>query len=145
DPRTNGFSPYGSLGYYAITGSVENAHLPDRFAIPENAPTGTVVGVVSGVNPYGGPLSFTITSGDTNKIFAIDSSGTLTVANATGTVFSNNPTNLLDYEALARNTQLPVQFELLVDIAHLGNQLMNELNHRVVVAVTNVNEPPQVT
>ncbi len=49
---------------------------------------------------------------------------------------------LLDYEALARNTQLTVQFELFVDIEDTLNAALAEIGRRVVVAVTNVNEPP---
>jgi len=132
NPFTNGFSPYASLGYYSITGSVANARLPSRFAIPENTPNGTLVGVVPANNPNGDPLTYTITSGNTGNTFAIDNSGNLSVAVNT----------LLDYEALARNTQLTVQFQMFVDIVDTLNPALTETNRRVLVAITNVNEPP---
>ncbi|PYI85848.1 MAG: hypothetical protein DME26_10045, partial [Verrucomicrobia bacterium] len=133
-PLTDGFSPYASLGYYSITGSVTNPRLPNRFVIPENTPTGTIVGTIPVSSPNHDPLTFTIASGNTGNTFTLDGSGTLSVATNT----------LLDYEALGRTTQLPVQFELLVSISDQRDLELTEIR-RVVVAVTNVNEPPAIT
>ena len=47
----DGFSAYGSLGFYAITGSVANPRLPDRFVIPENLPADRIVGTLPSLNP----------------------------------------------------------------------------------------------
>ena len=124
-----------SHGYYSITGSIANARLPNRFAIAENTPDGTLVGVVPASIPNGDPLTYNITSGNTGNIFALDNSGNLTVAVNT----------LLDYEALARNTQLAVQFQMFVDIVDTLNPALTETNRRVLVAITNVNEPPTLT
>lgn len=135
DPVLTGFSPYASLGYYSITGQVANARLPDRFAIGEYAPTGTVVGVVAPKPPNPDPLVYTIASGNTGNTFAIDNSGTLTVAN----------NSLLNYETLARNTQFPVQFQLLVNIIDGIQPAFTETNRRVLVAITNINEPPVIS
>jgi hypothetical protein len=132
---TSGFSSYASLGYYSISGSAANARVPTRFTLPENVTNGTVVGVIPAQNPAGDPLNFTITAGNTGGTFSIDASGTLTVADST----------LLDYEALARPTQFPVQFELFVDITNPEDSQQTELNRRVVVAITNVNEMPSLT
>ena len=135
DPVTSGFSSYASLGYYAVTGTVANARLPSRFAIPENAPNGTLVGVVAPLGTGGDPLIYLLNSGNTGNTFALDNAGNLTVTNNA----------LLDYEALARNTQFTVQFEMFVDIVDALNPLLTETNRRVVVAITNVNEAPTVT
>jgi hypothetical protein len=135
DPSTNGFSNYGSLGYYSITGSVANAALPDRFAIAEHATNGTVVGTVAAHNGRGDPLTFAIVSGTASNTFAIDNSGVLTV--------SYNRS--LDYTTLANQTQLTVQFQLFVNITDLLNASLSETNRRVVVAVLPVIGPPVIT
>src|SRR6185295_9604024 len=135
NPVNTGFSSYASLGYYSVTGSVANARLPNRFAIPENSTNGTLVGVVPATNPGGDPLVYTITTGNTGNSFAIDTSGNLSVAN----------NSLLNYETLATNTTLAVQFELFVDIENTLTPALTEANRRVVVAITNVNEGPSLS
>jgi hypothetical protein len=83
-------------------------------------------------NPEGHPLGFQIASGNEAGVFTINSAGLLTVASA----------GLLDYETLARDTQRPVQFELFIDLVDLTDGSLSETGRRVVVAITNVNEPP---
>jgi hypothetical protein len=73
DPRTDGFSSYASLGYYSITGSIANPQLPARFAIPENTPNGTIVGVIPLNNPNHDALEYAIIRGNTNNTFAVAS------------------------------------------------------------------------
>jgi hypothetical protein len=51
---------------------------------------------------------------------------------------------LLNYETLARQTQLPVQFELFVDIVDPLDPAGTETHRRVVVAITHVNKPPTI-
>ena len=134
-PLTNGFSAYASLGYYSITGSVANATLPARFSLAENATNGTPVGSLTVTNLGVDPLNLAIISGNTSNTFALDDNGTLTVANAV----------MLDYEALAKKTQLTVQFELFVNITNLANPALTEFNRRVVVQILDVNEAPSLT
>jgi hypothetical protein len=102
--------------------------------IPENTPTGTVLGVVPANNPNQDSLTYRISSGNISNTFAIDDSGSLSVADD----------SLLDYEALAGKTKFPVQFEMFVDILNPKNPVLNETNRRVVVAITNVNESPDL-
>lgn len=136
DPLTNGFSSYASLGYYSITGQVANARLPTRFAIPEHAPNGTVVGVVPARAPATDTLTYSITSGNRGDTFAIGNSGILTVVNNA----------LVDYQTLATNiSHAPVQFELFVNILDNLQPLFNETNRRVLVAITPIGEPPVIT
>jgi autotransporter-associated beta strand protein len=135
DPLTNGFSSYASLGFYSITGSVANVRLPTRFAIAENAPTGTLVGVVAPIAPLTDALSYQLTSGNMSNSFAIDNSGKLTVANNAA----------LDYEGLALMSQLTPQFELLVNIIDTTEPWLNETNRRVLVVITNINETPVIS
>jgi len=134
DPMTNGFSPYGSLGCYSVTGLVANARLPDRFSIPEHSPNNTVVGMVRAKNTGGDALAYSIVSGNSGGTFAIDNAGTLTVAD----------NQLLDYATLAAQTTLAVQFDLVVDIIGVQNPGLTETDRRVVVAVTPVLTPPVI-
>lgn len=135
DPLTNGFSNYASLGYYSVTGAVANARLPDRFEVAQHATNGTSVGLIKPVITTGDPLVFEITGGNLNGTFALDGSGRLSVANDSG----------LDYVTLGKNTQLPVQFELFVDIIDAAEASLSETNRRVVVAVLYVPTPPVIT
>ena len=131
---TNGFSSYASLGYYAITGSVVNARLPDRFSLPEHSTNGTVVGVVAAGSNQD-PLIYSIVSGNTGNTFTIDDSGTLRVGN----------NSLLSYVTLGGNSQLPVQFELFADITDTLHPSLSETNRRVVVAITFSPVPPIIS
>ena len=133
NPLTNGFSSYGSLGYYSITGIVEKPRLPNRFILREHADPGTIVGTVPHAPENYDSLSYVINAGNDSKIFAIDASGLLTVAESTA----------LDYGALANKTQSPVQLELFVDILDLEAPSHSEANRRVVVAI--LPEPPVIS
>ena len=132
NPQANGFSSYGSLGYYSVTGTVAGARLPTRFYLSERATNGTAVGTVPASNTNANLLVYAIASGNTSNTFAINNSGALTVANSA----------TLDYESLALKTMLQVQFELFVNITNTVDSAQTELNRRVVVVVTNVNEAP---
>jgi hypothetical protein len=132
-PLNDGFSTYASLGYYSITGTVAGVRLPSRFVIDESRPNGTVVGTVT--NTGAGTLAYSIISGNHNGAFVIDDSGVLTVANSAA----------LDYETLALNTALAVQYELFLNITNLTAPELTELNRRVVIRIRDVNEPPTLT
>ena len=134
NPLTDGFSAYGSLGYYSITGSIAGARLPTRLSVAEHAPVGDLVGTIY-PQSTNSAFAYSIVSGNNGNTFSIDSRGTLFVANNT----------LLDYTRLATNTTLPVQFQLFVNIADLVNPDLTELNRRVVVSVLDVNDAPVVT
>ena len=132
-PLTTGFSPYASLGYYSLTGSVAGARQPMRLSIPEHSPNGTTVGLLTPLNA-GNPVAYAIVQGNTNNTFALDNSGVLRVANNA----------LLDYDRLATNTMFPVKIELLVNITNLANPALTELKRRVLVAVLPVPVAPVV-
>ncbi len=131
---TDGFSSYGSLGYFKISGSITGAKTATRFSVPENTQDGVVLGVVPFDNPTGISLGYTIDSGNLSGAFSIDSQGQLSVANASA----------LDYEQLALGSQFPVQFELFVSITDVSNHQVLEGNRRVVVTLTDVNEAPVI-
>ena len=133
DPLTNGFSAYGSLGFYSITGSVANARLPDRFTIKEHSPNGTIVGLLSVQNSGHHQLAFAISSGGPGaSTLALDNSGSLSVARS----------DLLDYQTLELTSRFVVQIELFVQVTDLTDGSLNELGRRVVVGITPVQTPP---
>jgi len=132
NPLTDGFSSYGSLGYYSISGSVAGARLPTRLSVDERVPNNTVVGTVPATNPNSSPLVYTITGGNTGTTFSVDNTGVVRVAN----------NSLLDYHALAANPALyAAQFELFMNITNVNNPSFSETKRRVVISVAQVYAP----
>jgi Concanavalin A-like lectin/glucanases superfamily/Putative Ig domain len=124
NPLTNGFSAYASLGYYSIAGWVTGGRLPARLSVVEHSANGTLVGTVPASSSTN-LLAYTIISGNTGNTFSVDPTGAVHVANNT----------LLDYNRLATNTMLAVQFELFMNITNLDDPIQTELNRRVVISV----------
>lgn len=133
---TNGYTNYGSLGAYLITGTANGGVKPDRFSIAENSANGSPVGVVAPRRNHGGAaLSYTITSGNTGGAFSINpSTGAITVANSP----------ILDYEALSTRWDDPATLSLSVAITDASDPSLDE-TIRVVVTVSDVNEVPVIT
>ncbi len=93
------------------------------FSVDENSPDGTLIGVVSASDPDADILSYEIISGDTEEVFAIDSTGKITV----------NDSTKLDYEASKLYT--------------LGVRVSDGTSEKTVAVTINikdVNEPPVV-
>ena len=136
DPLVDGYTNYGSLGSYLITGSVVGGIKPVRFSIAENTATGTAVGTITPRNNHGtSTLVYAIASGNTNGTFAINSAtGALTVATSAA----------LDFEALSPRWDDPATIEMFVTITDAANPTLDE-NLRTVVTVTDVNEAPTIT
>ncbi|MCC7377424.1 MAG: cadherin domain-containing protein [Verrucomicrobiales bacterium] len=134
NPLTNGFSAYGSLGSYQITGVVARAQSADRFVIPENAPNGRVLGILSPRFGEHGPLVYRITRGNSNGAFALDNVGTLSVAN----------TSALNFEGLLLTNRTANNLEMTVEIVDTSNVGRRESDRRVVVTVADVSEPPSL-
>ncbi len=136
DPLGNGYTNYGCIGSYLITGSVVGGVKPIRFTLAENSPIGSNVGTVIPRNNHdGGTLTFAIASGNQNSAFAIDSTtGIITVANSAA----------LDYEALSLRWDELATIELFVSITDINNPTLNE-SLRTVITVTNINESPTIT
>jgi hypothetical protein len=124
NPFTDGFSAYASLGYYSIAGWVTGGRLPTRLSVVEHSANDTLVGTVP-ASSNTNLLAYTIVSGNTGSTFSVDDNGAVRVANNT----------LLDYNRLATNTMLAVQFELLMNITNLDDPTQTELNRRVVISV----------
>jgi hypothetical protein len=135
NPMGPGYSDYGSLGGYLISGSVSNGIRHDRFNLAENTPNGTPVGFVQPRKDHGtNAIAYTIASGNTGGAFVIDaSSGMLSVANSA----------VLDYETLSKQWDDPANFELFITITDTHAPVLTE-TLRVVVTVTPVNESPTV-
>jgi len=135
NPVSNGFSAYGSLGYYSIVGGVTGATLPTRLRVFEHVSNGTVVGTVPANSS--GNWAYAIASGNSGGTFAIDNTGVLSVANNA----------LLDYDQRATNSLYLAGFELFVSILNLDDPLLDELNRRVLVNLlsTQVGQPIAVS
>jgi len=133
DPLTDGYTNYGSIGAYSISGSVAGGVKPDRFTIAEHTAVGTMLGNVNPRLAHGNnPLSWSIFSGNAGGAFAIDpASGALRVADA----------STLDFEALSTRWDDPATLSFQVAITDATNPSLNEVI-RVVVAVTDINEAP---
>ena len=88
--------------------------------------------VAARANHGANPLTWSIASGNTGGVFAINpATGAITVANSAA----------LDYEAFSSRWDDPADIELFVSIADAANPELNE-SIRTVVTVTNVNEAP---
>jgi hypothetical protein len=135
DPLGDGYTNYGSLGTYLITGSVSGGVKPDRFTLAENSPVGAAVGSVAPRNNHGGAaVVFAIASGNTDGAFAIDpATGALSVANA----------SVLDFETLSTRWDIPAVIVPLVTISNPQNPSLDE-TIRVLVTVNDVNEAPVI-
>lgn len=133
--QSDGYTDYGSLGQYTITGTIGGAISPDRFQIAENSTLGTVIGTPVPRNDHAGlPLTYQIVSGNTGAALAIDpDTGVITVANPA----------ILDFETLSTGWDVPSLFDLTVSILDFNNPALDE-SLRVVVTVLDVNEAPQV-
>jgi autotransporter-associated beta strand protein len=136
DPLGDGYTNYGCIGTYLVSGSVAGGIKPERFTIAENSGNGSAVGTVVPRNNHGAvALVHAISSGNTNGAFSINSAtGAITVANSSA----------LNYEALSLRWDDPATFELFVNITDASNPSLNE-NLRTVVTVSNLNETPALT
>ena len=136
DRLTTGYSDYGSLGTYLLTGSVSNGVRHDHFSVNENTPNGTTVGTVLPRLAHGAnPISFSILTGNTGGAFQLSSAtGVLTIANSAA----------LNYENLSAKWDDPATLELFVRVTDATVPSLNE-TLRVVVNINPVNEPPTLS
>ncbi len=94
------------------------------FSVDENSPDGTVIGAVSASDPDADTLSYEIISGDTDKVFAVDGAGKITVNNS----------SRLDYEASAVYT-----------LAVRVSDGTSEKIVTVTITVKDINEAPEIS
>jgi|GEM_PF-887441 len=136
DPLVDGYTDYGSIGQYTITGTIVGAVVPDRFTITEAATSGSSVGTPTLRNSHSGAtLTYAISSGNTGTAFTINSStGLITVATPSA----------INYETLSASWLVPATLDLTVTVTDSVNPLLNE-TLRVVVTVTDVNEAPTLS
>ncbi|WP_367873265.1 cadherin domain-containing protein [Luteolibacter sp. Populi] len=133
NPLLDGYTDYGSLGTYFVSGSVAGGVKPLRFAVDENSGPGSAVASVVPVEDHGSAvLTWAILSGNGSGAFAIDSNtGVLSVADA----------SKLDFETLSTRWDDPATFELLVSITDADTPGLSEVL-RVVITVADLNEAP---
>ena len=132
----DGYTDYASIGHYSINGSIGGAIAPDRFAVDEYPPAGTIVGTVTPNKDHGGnALTYGIASGNSGGAFSIDS--------ATGTLTVSNPAQF-NYDALSSGWNDPAEFELQIQVSDATQPALNELL-RVIVSVNDTDaEAPVV-
>jgi hypothetical protein len=136
NPLGDGYTGYGSLGHYTIAGTIAGAVIPDRFTVNENPSPGAIIGTpVPRNNHAEAALAYSISAGNTGAAFSIDPE--------TGVITVSNP-SVLDYEALSDSWTAPPGFDLTIDVVDSLDSLRNE-SLRVVILVTNVNEPPLIS
>ncbi len=136
NPLGDGYTDYGSLGQYTITGTIAGAVIPGRFTVNENPSQDAIVGTpVPRNNHAGAELTYSISAGNTGSAFSIDPE--------TGVITVSNP-SVLDYEALSDSWTAPPAFDLTIDVADSLDSQQNE-SLRVVISITNVNEPPVIS
>jgi hypothetical protein len=121
----SGFAPYGSLGYYRLTGVVTGCEVATRFSVAENSSNGTLVGTVPVPAGATNPVIFSLVSGNTSNLFALATNGTLTVASA----------QYLNHERIPR-------VDLFTEVLDAGTLAPVATNQRVVVTVQDVDERP---
>jgi VCBS repeat-containing protein len=117
-----------------VTVLVGNPNLPPAvnpatFNIQENSTVGSAVGSVTATDPNAGQTkTFSITSGNTGSVFAINpNTGAIAVANAAALDFETNPS-----------------FNLTVQASDNGNPSLSG-TATITINLTNVNEAPVVT
>ncbi len=127
---TDGFSDYGCIGAYNITGTISNVVAPPRFTVNEGSAPGTAVGTTTAWKDHGAATkNHTLLSGNTANLFVLNpTTGAITVA----------PGAVIDYETLAANWRTPPEYLLHVQIS---SSAATEVR-TVFVPVANVNEPP---
>ena len=125
---TIGFTAYGSLGYYILTGVAGGAVEPLRFRIPENPTNNTVIGSLDSLATGPANRRFIATRGNGFGPFAVSPAGELTVADASP----------MDFEARE-------WMEVFVNIEYPDDPSLNQSDLRVVVQFTNVNESSVIT
>lgn len=135
-PTATGYSNYGVVGAYLMSGSVPNGVKPQRFSVVENSPNATAVGAVTPRNNHGSSaLNYSISGGNNGAAFAVNSStGAITVIDRTK----------LNYETLSTRWDVPAVIPLFVTITDAANPALNE-TIRVLVSVTNENESPTIS
>lgn len=131
DPLNTGFSAYGSLGYYSITGLVSAPKLPTRFTVAENAASGQMVGLLSAPTAIA-RVRFEIKSGSGLGSFSISEAGELRVLDG----------SKLDFEALSVGKSGGTSLDLFVHVTDRDSGTIVQPGHRVVVDVRDVAEPP---
>jgi len=133
EPLLDGYSDYGSLGSYFVSGTVPDGVKPDRFTVTENTSTGSMVGSIAARLDHGASvLSWSIESGNAGGGFAIDEeTGEITVVDSSA----------LNFEALSTRWDDPATVELHVLISDPADPNLDE-RVRVVITVSNLNEAP---
>jgi autotransporter-associated beta strand protein len=127
-----GYSDYGSLGAFTVTGTIAGGVAEDRFSIAENSPNNSIVGaVVPRADHGGGVVSFACTAGNEDGAFTIDANtGVITVADVTK----------LDFEELSPRWDVPARYELFVEVTDSLSTATESI--RTVIEVVDVNEAP---
>ena len=134
DPLQTGYSNYGVLGAYLISGTVTNGVKPERLSIAENTANGTAVGTATPRNAHGSDsLTYSIASGNTGNAFTINR-----VHRGHHGGHQLRPQLRDD---LSTRWDVPAVIPMFVTITDATNPALTE-TIRVVVNVTNVNEAP---
>lgn len=132
---TNGYDDYGSLGAYTITGTVPTAKW--AFTIPRNALAGAQLGTVAS----GTGSAFSISSGNTDNAFSINSAtGVISVATA-GALSTSSFNLTIDYTASGSPTSAVVPVNVIA-LRGLKQQIWTGLGGNGIGPLTSLGTYP---
>ena len=92
-----------------------------RFSVAENSPAGTVVGTLVATDPDGGLLTYSVTGGTGQGVFAVNpTSGQITVANSSRLDFETEPSFTLQVQVSDKGTpQLSASATITIELTNV--------------------------
>lgn len=133
DPLAYGYSAYGSIGSYKITGSITGGTHTQQFTINENPSNNALIGILPTINDHGSDeLTFTIISGNNTNAFSLNSqTGQLRVADRLQ----------FNYEALTTSFNEPAEMAIVYNVSNSNRPNLNE-TRTLTIKINDINEPP---
>lgn len=125
DPLDDGYTDYGSMGYYRLSGNLPGVRSPLRFEVLEAAEAGTVVGQLEPRNPHeDDPVEFRWADATAPAGIGLDlSTGVITILDPTAITYQNLSSSYLE----------PAELILTVQVT---NPVRPTLNETLIVVIS---------